>query len=87
MMFYIPLMLWVFYFILFYSFISFFPYFILFYYTLMLWVIVCYTLMFWVINLRSCGVINLLSLLADGMANCCSFIYVTNVIVTGVRCY
>ena len=53
----------------------------------MLWVIVCYTLMFWVINLRSYGVINLLCLLADGMANYCSFIYVTDAIVMGVRCY
>ena len=53
----------------------------------MLWVVLCNTLMFWVINLRSYGVINLLSLLADGMANYCSFIYVTDVIITGVRCY
>ena len=76
-----------FYFILFYSFISLHFFFILFYYTLILWIIVCYTPMFWVINLRSCGVINLLPLLADGMANYCSFIYVTDAIVTEVTCY
>ena len=79
-----------FYLILFYSFIPFhfsFISFNLLYYILMLWVVLCNTLMFWVINLRSYGVINLLSLLADGMANYCSFIYVTDVIVMEVRCY
>ena len=48
----------------------------------MLWVIICYTLMFWVTDLQSCTVINLI-LLEDGIANYCSFIYVTDVIVTG----
>ena len=37
----------------------FFLFFYLLYYTTMLWVIISHTLMFWVINLRSCGVINL----------------------------
>ena len=73
MMFLYTLDVMVFYFILVYSFISFYFSFILFYYTLMLWCNYFYTLMFWVTNLRSCGVINLLSLLADGMANYCSF--------------